>query len=309
MGLEGEPPLHLPESQERPRRGDLLFLSHPTAPDTFSGYGLVSQEGRRDHLVGLLMVDRPQPVDPGWLATLEEIYGGYQLLPMTATGEQGILCQMRVARGGLHHLRPSLDSKAREVEAALQPLLDQPPKPILKVHWNPELALWQSDFWIGLPKDMQAVFERTGHGCFAVEREDMVAFITHAQGSDIESFRSAQVLFRWELVEMPTAPLIRFRAAILDEPSTPYVFEHFLNIADPEQSRALVRLIGQEALSFDFFDEEYEYRYSKYLEHPVLMRRELHQLAEQAWGYWGSLSPQRRDFDRAKAEFQRRFPP
>jgi hypothetical protein len=48
-------------------RGELYFLWHPTTSDIFSGYGLTMQEGRKDRLVGLLMVDRPQPVDPQWL--------------------------------------------------------------------------------------------------------------------------------------------------------------------------------------------------------------------------------------------------
>jgi hypothetical protein len=78
--------------------GELYFLQHPTAEATFSGYGLTLRPGRTDHLAGLLMVDRPAPVDPYWLAEVEELFGGYVLAPMTATGERGIACQMHVDR-------------------------------------------------------------------------------------------------------------------------------------------------------------------------------------------------------------------
>jgi hypothetical protein len=295
-------------NKEVPQRGKLYFLFYPSS-DIFSGYGLTTKEGRKDYLVGLLMVDRPHPVDPAWLKQIEETYGEYQLVPMTAAGERGIACQMRVAKDSLPLLRPSLDPKAKEIETALKPLLNQPPAPILKVHWNPNLNLWQSEFWIGLPQEMQKVFEKMGYGCFAAEREDMVAFITHAPNQDIESFRNAPVLYHWELIKMPTAPLIRFRATIFDDPDFPYLLEHFLNVADPDQARCLSRLVRQEEIAFDFFKEDYEYAYSKHLPHPEKMRRDLHELVRQAVEHWGKIPKEQRDFDQAKAEFQRRFAP
>ena len=45
-------------------RGELFILSHPETEDVFSGYGLTTEDGRKDRLVGLLMVDRPHPADP-----------------------------------------------------------------------------------------------------------------------------------------------------------------------------------------------------------------------------------------------------
>jgi len=108
---------------------------------------------------------------------------------------------------------------------------------------------------------------------------------------------------------MPTAPLIRFRGSILDNPDAPYILENFLNIEDPEQARLLDRLIGQETLVFDFFGEVYEYRYSKHFEHPPEVRQQLDELVRQAQAYWDSIPPARRSFDRAKAAFQLRFAP
>ena len=71
---EGEP-------MEPSRSGHaILFLWHPGTKDRFSGYGLVLTAL---HLVGLLMVDRPEPVDANWLETIERTFGSYQLSAMT----------------------------------------------------------------------------------------------------------------------------------------------------------------------------------------------------------------------------------
>ena len=75
---------------------------------------------------------------------------------------------------------------------------------------------------------MQEVFQAGAPGCFAALRsDDMVGFISHAPDNDIESFRDAFIYWQWELVRMPTAPLIRFHAYVLDNPYNPYQFEHF----------------------------------------------------------------------------------
>ncbi len=56
--------------KERIQRGQLYFLSHPGS-DIFSGYGLTTQEGRNDHLAGVLIIDRPRPLDPDWLNRID----------------------------------------------------------------------------------------------------------------------------------------------------------------------------------------------------------------------------------------------
>ncbi len=252
------------------------------------------------------MVDRPHVVDPQWLARIEEVYGDYQLVAMTKSGERGIACQMWVAADSLSFLRRR--PEAKEIQAALRPLQEARPNPILKVRWNGKANLWQSEFWIGLPPELQAVFQRRGYGCFAGERDDVVAFITHLPDDDIASSRSAPVLCHWELIEMPSAALIRFHAAILDDPASPYALEHFLNIGDPEQAKVLARLVQQEELAFDFFGDVYEYHYSKHFEHPADMRAQLAAIVRRAQDYWLSIPAEDQDFDRAKAEFQHRFP-
>ena len=97
----------LPGKQAVPK-GRLYFLWHPGTKDIFSGYGLTVQPGRKDHLVGLLMVDRPQKVDPAWLAEIERRFGGYVLYVMTVTGERGIACQMQIEPASFPYLRRDL---------------------------------------------------------------------------------------------------------------------------------------------------------------------------------------------------------
>ena len=93
------------EFKEIVNRGDLFFLDHPGAEDIFSGYGITLQYGRNDLLVGLLMIDRPHLVDPSWLRLVEESFGEYRLVPMTETGERGILCCMQIEPASIPYLK------------------------------------------------------------------------------------------------------------------------------------------------------------------------------------------------------------
>jgi hypothetical protein len=215
---------------------------------------------------------------------------------------------MRIQPESLPYLTQTLSPQAGPLMEALTPLLDDLPAPILKLAWDAQQRLWRSEFWSGLSPALQAVFERTGAGCLAIERADLVAFAAHAQDADIAGFEGVSVRWHWEMVEMATAPLIRFRAAILDDPRDPYLFEHFLNIADKEQAHCLSRLVKQEEICFDFFGREYEYRFSKYLPQGEEMRAGLQRIVEQAIDSYGDIPAAQRDFDRAKAEFQRRHP-
>ena len=65
-------------------KGEFFVLWHPGTEEIFSGYGLTMQPGSKEFLVGLLMVDRPTPVDPAWLKEVEATFGEYQLVAMTA---------------------------------------------------------------------------------------------------------------------------------------------------------------------------------------------------------------------------------
>ncbi len=120
---------------------ELRFLWHPGTADIFSGYGLVLAPG---HLAGLLLVDRPEPVDMHWLATIERTFGSYQLTAMTTGGERGLVCQMRIAEESIAYLRvlphPSIDA----LRDALIPLLESLPAVSLHLAWSADNRCWIS---------------------------------------------------------------------------------------------------------------------------------------------------------------------
>lgn len=296
-----------PHSQESVPRGRLHLLSHPDT-DIFSGYGITLHPGRPDHLVGVLMVDRPGPVEPTWLQEIEDRYGEYELIPMTRTGERGLVTQLRIAPDSLSYLTKSSSPLNQAIEAALQPLLTHPPAPTLKLQWDPIARLWRSAFWVGLSPTLQHIFKAQGPGCLALERDGQVTFVAHVNDADLAQFRGAKVLSRWELHTMPTAPLIRFHLAILDHVGQAYHLEHFLNVGEAEQARYLGHLIRQEQLMFDFFGSDFEYGYSTTIAHHTSMRRRLDGIVRRAVDTYGEIPPERRDFNHAKAEFLRRFP-
>jgi hypothetical protein len=138
-------------NQQAVLRGCLYFLWHPGTRKIFSGYGLTTQAGHPDHLVGLLMVDRPRMVDPVWLAEVEARFGGYELYVMTVTGERGIACQMQIEPASLPYLRRNLPeylgaTVRQAFRQVLNPLLQSLPKPRLQVRWDERLRLWTSQF-------------------------------------------------------------------------------------------------------------------------------------------------------------------
>jgi len=81
-----------------------------------------------------------------------------------------------------------------------------------------------------------------------------------------------------------------------------------LRLADPDQARCLSRLVKQPQLTFDFYSEEFEYAFSKQVAHPRESRQGLEAYVRRAIAYYGEIPADQRDFDRAKAAFQRAFP-
>ena len=175
--------------------------------------------------------------------------------------------------------------------------------------WDEEARLWRSDFTptAELPAEIREVFENAGYGCLAAESSIGVVHICHAADADIEGFAGKPVLSQWQLIEMPTAPLIRLELTILDRPDNPYRFESFLNVAEEDQSHILAQLAGQQQLYLAFFGEDLDYCYTKVIPQDVQQWQQLDELVEQAIAYGEGIPPDRRDFDLAKAEFMRRF--
>jgi hypothetical protein len=292
-------------------KGELYFLCYPEAEGIITGYGygITMQVGRKDLLVGLLMVDRPKPVEPSWLQEIEITFGNYQLAPMTAKGERGIICQMQVEKDSLPYVcQFPADEKTTAIEKFLKPLLEEPPKPVLILHWNMEAQLWQSRFptLADLPTEIRDVFAQVDKGCLAAETNIGVVHICHAPDIDIQGFADKPVWYQWQLIKMPTAPLIRLELAIIDQPLNPYKFESFLNVAEADQVRVLNQLANQDELYLVFYGDNLKYRYTKVVAHDAYIRPQLDELIEQATHHWEELPPEQRDFDRAKAEFIRR---
>jgi hypothetical protein len=68
-----------------------------------TGLEMAMRPGSDELLAGLLMVDRPRPADPEWLAEVEVTFGECHLVAMTPAGERGIACQMQIEPDSLPH--------------------------------------------------------------------------------------------------------------------------------------------------------------------------------------------------------------
>ena len=147
------------------------------------------------------------------------------------------------------------------------------------------------------------MFEQHGYGCLAVESTVGVLHLCHAPDRDIEGFRGKPALTKWQLIEMPTAPLVRLEAVIYDDPIQPYRFESFLNVGEEDQLNVLAELAGQEELHLVFFGDDLEYRFTKSLPHDEQQWQQLDGIISRALAYWEHLPPAQRDFDWAKAAF------
>ena len=251
------------------------------------------------------MVDRPYQVDPSWLNRVEEVFGEYQLVPMAASGERGILCRMQIDIDSIQHLQKYPFENTNTVQQALLPLLDSPPKPVFRMFWDSEHDLWRSQIQYPneLPEELKAVLKKTGYGCLAAEADIGVVHVCHAQDVDIVGFAEKPVISRWQLIKMPNAPLIRLELIIIDNPVNPFRFESFLNVAEEDQAFILAQLANQESLYLAFYGDDLEYKYTKSIPHDFQQWQLLDEFTEEAKCYWESIPQEEQDFDKAKAIF------
>ena len=154
-----------------------------------------------------------------------------------------------------------------------------------------------------LGRTLREVFRGSGYGCLAVETDIGVVHICHAADTDIELFAGAPIRYQWQLVKMPTAPLIRLQIDILDRPSNPYRFECFFNPADEAQANMLAQLANQSELYLAFYGDDLTHRFTKTVAHDNRQWQRLDELAFAAMEYLEQITPAERDFDRAKADF------
>jgi hypothetical protein len=127
---------------QTPPEPPLRYLWHPGTRDTISGYGLALAPA---HLVGVVMIDRPEPADPAWLAEIEETFGRYELTTMTQGGERGLICQMYIAAESVPYLKVLDSPLTNSIRTALLPLLDQIPLVTLALTWYPWRQYWVSN--------------------------------------------------------------------------------------------------------------------------------------------------------------------
>lgn len=121
---------------------ELLYLWHPRTKNIFSGYGLVIAP---NHLVGIVMIDRPKIADPAWLNEIQETFGEYLLTAMTKGGERGIVCQMLIDSDSAQYLKPFGDYPLTvPIRDALLLLLEAMPAVTLALRWDPRSRLWNS---------------------------------------------------------------------------------------------------------------------------------------------------------------------
>jgi len=171
--------------------------------------------------------------------------------------------------------------------------------PTLALPRDEERRVWLSEmvFRNELPPAVREVFERTGYGCLAVESSRGIVHVCHASDEDIDNFIDKPVEARWDLIEMPTAPLVRLELLVYDDPRDPFCFESFLNVAAPDQLAVLAELAGQEELYLAFYGDDLTYRYTAVLPHGAQQWQRLDEIISRAETYWANLPPDDRDFD------------
>ena len=131
-----------------PADPELRFLWHPGTNDIFSGYGLAIAPA---HLVGLLLVDRPEPVAAHWLETIKRTFGSYQLTAMTQRGDRGLVCQMMIAEESIAYLRVLPYPHPDTLRQALVPLLEDLPAVTLHLTWSADHRCWISHILARVP--------------------------------------------------------------------------------------------------------------------------------------------------------------
>lgn len=161
-----------------------------------------------------------------------------------------------------------------------------------------------------LPEDLrQALLSTPEPVCSALIVNEIASVIVKVPPADIASFRgSIPVLYRYELGRFERGSVIRLYLEIRDRLESPYRIETFLNPAAEPDLELLQQLIRQKILDIHFFDMAVNYAFSKRLAHRRLQRQELKKLVDMALEHLETILPDQRDWQAAKAEFQRQMP-
>jgi hypothetical protein len=89
-------------------------------------------------------VDRPKPAAADWLQEVQQTFGGYELVPMTASGERGMVCQMWIHEDSRVHLRVMRSAQSEAIRQALLPLLADLPAVTFTMAWDEGRGGWVS---------------------------------------------------------------------------------------------------------------------------------------------------------------------
>lgn len=106
--------------------------------------------------------------------------------------------------------------------------------------------------------------------------------------------------FRHELYQHPLAPVVRLVTRIYDQPQSALALETFVNVGDPDQQADYAALGQQDELLMLFYDEGLRHSLTKRVGgvDPEAVSEVLTNAAQ----LLTAIPPERRDFDRAKAE-------
>ena len=154
-----------------------------------------------------------------------------------------------------------------------------------------------------LPPNLREALTGVDVTCLFIQFDDGPGLIVKAPARDLERFRGAPVLYRWELGRFASGPVLCLGLAFLDDPESPMETEAFLNMADVDDL-CLAYCLGESAhLDFHFYNDHLEYVYSKRIAHRSQQRIELAGLIQAALEH-----AKGRDLDwaAARGEFERR---
>lgn len=126
-------------------------------------------------------------------------------------------------------------------------------------------------------------------------------FITKVLTSDVATLRgNLPISVRQELFEHPSAPVIRMVVRFYDRPKNPLALETFVNVQDPEQRTDFEVLSDQEDLLFLIYDDDVHHRLTKRVRNDL--RQAVPTILSRADRFLAAISPERVDFDQAKAD-------
>jgi hypothetical protein len=157
---------------------------------------------------------------------------------------------------------------------------------------------------IDLPDELAAT---AGPACIIWNVNERAAFVVKLDRQTIDGFRGALPIgLHAECGFYPDSAVIRLELSFHDRPSSPYVFDVFLNVMQPMHLSLLRPLQDQETIEIHFLGVDNRHALTKSISYPARNRHELSALVDQAIEHNCRLL--RLDFAAAKAALLRDRP-